>query len=346
MTTPLLVTADETLLEELLRLAAAAGVTPEVAPDAGVALRSWATAPVVLVGLDVAPALLRLSPPRRPDVHVVVAGPPPDDVFRTAIRVGAQDVVELPRSESWLVEAFAELVEPSLSRGLTLGVVGGCGGAGASVFATALAQIASASGPTLLVDTDTHGAGLDRLLGLEGDDGLRWEALEQTTGRLGARSLRDAVPRWGALGVLTFGPSRSAALPPFVVREALAAARRAHETVVVDLPRWSPAVADELVAHCDRLVVVTTATVPAVAATSRMTARLPRGARCLVVRGRGVDPRDVARATGVRDVVAMADQRGVDEAIDLGLGPLRGRRGALARAAGEVLALDADRAAA
>ncbi len=130
------------------------------------------------------------------------------------------------------------------------------------------------------------------------------------------------------------------------MREALSAARRAHETVVVDLPRWSPAVADELVARCDRLVVVTTATVPAVAATSRMTARLPRGARCLVVRGRGVDPRDVARATGVRDVVAMADQRGVDEAIDLGLGPLRGRRGALARAAGEVLALDADRAAA
>ncbi len=346
MTTPLLVTADEALLEELLRLAAAAGVTPEVAADAGVALRSWATAPVVLVGLDVAPALLRLAPPRRPEVHVVVAGQPPDDVFRTAIRVGAQDVVELPRSEAWLVEAFAELVEPTLSRGRTVGVVGGCGGAGASVFATALAQVASASGPTLLVDADAHGAGLDRLLGLEGDDGLRWEALEQTTGRLGARSMRDAVPRLGPLGVLTFGPRRSAALPPFVVREALAAARRGHETVVVDLPRCSPTLTDEMVAHCDRLVVVTTATVPAVAATSRLTARLPGGVRCLVVRGRGVDPRDVARATGVRDVVVMTDQRGVDEAIDLGLGPVRGRRGALARAAGEVLALDEDRAAA
>ncbi len=346
MTTPLLVTADETLLEELLRLAAAAGVTPEVAADAGVALRSWGTAPIVLVGLDLAPALLRLSPPRRPEVHVVVGGPPPDDVFRTAVRVGAQDVVELPRSEAWLVEAFAELVEPSRARGLTLGVVGGCGGAGASVFATALAQVASGSGPTLLVDADAHGAGLDRLLGLEGDDGLRWEALEQTTGRLGARSLRDAVPRLGAMGVLTFGATRSAALPPFAVREALAAGRRGHDTVVVDLPRCTPAVTDELVGHCDRLVVVTTATVPAVAATARLTGRLPGGVRTLVVRGRGVDPRDVSRATGVRDVVVMAVQRGVDEAIDLGLGPLRGRRGALARAAAEVLALDADRVAA
>ena len=34
MTAPLFVTADETLLDELLRLAAAAGSTPEVAHDA------------------------------------------------------------------------------------------------------------------------------------------------------------------------------------------------------------------------------------------------------------------------------------------------------------------------
>jgi hypothetical protein len=31
----------------------------------------------------------------------------------------------------------------------------------------------------------------------------------------------------------------------------------------------------------------------------------------------------------------MGDQRGLDEAISLGVGPLRSRRGALARAAGQ-----------
>ncbi|MEZ5093267.1 septum site-determining protein Ssd [Nocardioides sp.] len=346
MSTPLLVTADELLLEELLRLAAAAGVTPEVAADAGVALRAWTTAPLVLVGLDAAVPLLRLAPPRRPDVHLVVAAPPPDDVFRTAVRLGAQDVVELPRSDGWLVEAFADLVDPSAVRGLTVGVVGGCGGAGASVFATALAQVAARRGPTLLIDADPQGAGLDRMLGLEDVDGLRWEGLEQTTGRLGARSLREAVPAAGSLGVLTFGPGRPASLPAFVAREALAAARRGHETVLLDLPRCRDPLTEELASRCDRVVLVSTATVPAAASTARVAARLPTGVRTLVVRGRGIAGRDLARATGVRDVVAMPDQRGLDEAIDVGLGPVRGRRSALAKAAEQVLSQGVGRAAA
>ena len=48
MTAPLFVTADESLLDELLRLAAAAGTTPEVAHDASGALQAWLKAPLVL----------------------------------------------------------------------------------------------------------------------------------------------------------------------------------------------------------------------------------------------------------------------------------------------------------
>lgn len=338
MTTPLLVTADESLLDEMLRLAAAAGVTPEVAADPGAALRSWLAAPLVLVGLDAAEALVQLAPRPRPGVHLLVAGPPPDDVFRTAIRLGAQGVVDLTRSEAWVVEVLSDLVDPAGARGLTLGVVGGCGGAGASVFAAALGRVGARRGPTLLVDADPQGAGQDRLLGVEGLPGLRWEGLEQTTGRLSARSLREAVPRVHGLGVLTFGGRRPTSLQAFAVREALAAARRGHDTVVVDLPRAGDSLTDELVARCDRLVVVTTATVLGVAATARLCARLPGGVRTVVVRGRAMSGREVAKATGIRDVVEMADQRGLDEGIDLGLGPVRGRRGSLARAAAEVLA--------
>lgn len=338
MTAPLLVTADESLLDELLRLAAAAGVTPEVAPDAGTALRSWLAAPMVLVGLDAVGPLLRLAPSRRRAVHLVVAGPPPDDVFRSAVLLGAQDVVDLTRSEAWVVEVLSDLVDPASARGLTVGVVGGCGGAGASVFAAALGRVAARAGPALLVDADPQGAGQDRLLGAEELPGLRWEALEQTTGRLSARSLREAVPQVDGLGVLTFGGRRPPSLQAFAAREALAAARRGHHTVVLDLPRAADALTDELVARCDRLVVVTTATVPAVMSTARLCARLPGGVRTVVVRGRALTGRDVARATGIRDVIEMGDQRGLDEAIDLGLGPVRGRRGALARAAAQVLA--------
>ena len=54
MTAPLLVTADETLLDELLRLSAAAGRRPTSRTTAGRAAAAWATAPLVLVGADLA----------------------------------------------------------------------------------------------------------------------------------------------------------------------------------------------------------------------------------------------------------------------------------------------------
>ena len=74
MTSPLFVTRDETLLDELLRLAAAAGVTPDVAHDGVAALRGWSGASLVLVGADVAEEVARTLPPRRDGVHVVVWG--------------------------------------------------------------------------------------------------------------------------------------------------------------------------------------------------------------------------------------------------------------------------------
>ena len=44
MNAPLFLTRDDDLLDELLRLAAAAGVTPEVAGDGRTALASWTSA--------------------------------------------------------------------------------------------------------------------------------------------------------------------------------------------------------------------------------------------------------------------------------------------------------------
>jgi hypothetical protein len=57
----------------------------------------------------------------------------------------------------------------------------------------------------------------------------------------------------------------------------------------------------------------------------------------LVVRGRGADPRRVAELVGAPVLATMADQRGLAEALDVGLGPVRSRRGPLAAAAREVL---------
>ena len=109
MDSPLFVTDDRTLLDELQRLAAAAGVTALLAHDEADALRAWSAAPVVLVGVDAARALARIAPPRRAGVHVVGRGGVPDDVFRTALALGAENVAELPRSAGWLTELLADL---------------------------------------------------------------------------------------------------------------------------------------------------------------------------------------------------------------------------------------------
>lgn len=336
---PLVVTRDEILLDELLRLAAAAGVTPEVAGDAGAALRAWAVAPVVLVGADLAADVARISPPRRAGVHVVSWQDASSDLFRWALLVGAENVSSLPASGEWVVETLTDLDDARPAGGLVVGVVGGSGGAGATTFACALGQLASREGPACVVDADPLGPGIDRVLGLEHHDGVRWEELCRTTGRLSARSLREALPSVGPLGVLTWSAGRSEPLTAFAAREAMSAARRGHDTVVIDLPRGHDAVVDELTARCDVVLVVVSPTLAGVAAAARVCASYADCGRLrVVVRGRGLDERDVGRALGVPVMASMGDQRGLAESIDLGLGPVRSRRGPLGRAAASVLA--------
>ncbi|WP_345453432.1 septum site-determining protein Ssd [Nocardioides marinquilinus] len=329
---PLVVTADETLRDELLRLAAAAGVVPEVVADPAAALRPWSRAPVVLVGGDLTPALAELAPDRRDGVHVVAWGPVDSSLFRAGLGVGAENVAELPRSEGWVVETLTDVGEAARGRGLVVGVVGGSGGAGATTLACALGQTAARHGETLVVDCDPLGPGLDRVLGLDATHGFRWDALCETTGRLSARALREALPRRGALGVLTWYAGSSATLQAFAVREALSAARRGHDAVVVDLPRVVDPLVDEVAARCDALLVVVTPSVAGVASAARLRARFEgRAAPTVVVRGRGLDERDVGRAVGAPVVATLPDQRGLDESIDLGLGPLRTHRSPLSR---------------
>jgi secretion/DNA translocation related CpaE-like protein len=219
-----------------------------------------------------------------------------------------------------------------------VGVIGGSGGAGATTFACALGQVAARSGTAVVIDTDPLGPGLDKVLALDQTTGVRWDALCDTTGRLSARSLREALPRRENLGVLTWAAGSAAPLQAFAVREALSAARRGHEAVVVDLPRALDPLVEEVVSRCDLVVMVVVATVAGVASATRLAARLAdRSTMRLAVRGRGIEPDQVAGITGVPLLTAMGDQRGLAEAIDLGLGPVRTQRGPLGRAAREVM---------
>lgn len=338
MTAPLLVTDDEVLLTEVLRLSAAAGVVPQVVRDEGTALRMWSTAPLVLIGADRAERIARAEPPRRPGVHVVGVGPLPDLLFRDALGCSAESVAALPASEAWLIEVLTDAADGEASRGITIGVIGGAGGVGATVFAAALGQILGARGGALLVDADVGGAGLDRVLGLEKASGVRWDALVRATGRLSARSLRDAVPGRDGLSVLTWPVDRAPGLPAFAVREALSAGVRGYPAVIVDLPRHPDPVTDEVLPRCDHVILVSTTTVPAISAAVRVARRLPVATTKVVLRDRagGVTQSDVTRLLRLPVLTVMADQRGLDESISLGAGPMRFRRGNLARAVREV----------
>ena len=241
------------------------------------------------------------------------------------------------RSAAWLGEVIADLDDRCAAPARTLGVVGGSGGAGATTFACALAQRAARSGPTLLIDADPLGPGLDRMLGIERREGVRWGELGRTSGRLSARSLREAVPRRGELGVLTWAARSAAPLQPFAVREVMAAAVRGHRTVVVDLPRAGGPVAEELLARCDAVVLVVVPSLVGVASAARWCAEVADRSRLrVVVRGSGVSAPEVARALRLPVAATMGDQRGLAEAIDIGEGPVRSWRGPLGRAAREV----------
>jgi len=339
MDAPLFVTDDATLLDELQRLAAAAGVTPVLANDEAGALRAWTTAPLVLVGADLALRVANLAPPRRSCVHVVGRGGVADDVFRTALALGAENVAELPRSAGWLTELLTDVGDTAPAGSVTLGVIGGSGGAGATTFACALGQMAARAGSAVVIDADPLGPGVDRVLGLDGHDGIRWDALCQTTGRFSGRSLRDSLPRRDGLGVLTWYPGPQGSLQAFAVRNAVAAAQRGHETVVVDLPRVVDPLVEELVARCQRVFVLTVPTVAGLASAVRLCSRFRNPAPLrLVLRGDDVRPDAVARLTSVPVAAQMPDQRGLEEAIDLGLGPVRSRRGPLGRTCLGVLA--------
>lgn len=344
---PLVVSRDASLVEDVTRLAAAAGVTPVVQPPGVAALQGWPLAPLVLVGHDAGAELASLAPQRRQDVHLLTHGSDhgadrdvgSDTTYRVALALGAERVLALPGDAAWLTERLIDAGDDGLAPGRLVGVLGGSGGAGATTFGCALAQVASRSGTALVVDADPWGPGVDRVLGLDATEGVRWSDLESTTGRLGARALREALPSRDGLAALSWPAGRSSPLSVGVMRECLAAARRGHDLVVVDLPRGTDPLVTDVASRCDLVVLVVAPTVCGAASTTSTVSRFEqRGRWGLVVRGRGLDPVGVARVTGLPLLAEMADQRRVAESVDLGLGPVRSLRGPLARAASRVLA--------
>jgi secretion/DNA translocation related CpaE-like protein len=344
---PLLLTADELLESDLLRLAAAAGAVLEVRREPEQASRAWATSAVVLVGADLAAAVARAALPRRGEVHLVTPRPAGDELYRDAVALGATSVVELPDADAWLVQLLTDAADEVCGSGTVVAVVGGSGGVGATVLTAALALTAGRSGRALAVDLDPLGPGLGRVVGVEEPAAVSWRELADSRGRLGSRALRDALPGVGAVRVLGHAEGDLSPPAPAVVREALSAGRRGHEWVFVDLPRGADPRTTPVLGGCDHVVLLARSALGTVASAARVADRLRGEVTSLgvVVRTGGgtATAAEVSRALGVELLAELPEQRRLDEHLDLGLGPVRARRSPLARTARELLDRLADR---
>ncbi|MBW1597993.1 septum site-determining protein Ssd [Streptomyces sp. JJ38] len=337
----LILTEDARLLDDLLRLCAAAGAEAEVAHGAPVNESAWRAAPLVLVGEDRAAHLHGAAgaPPRRPGVLLVGRDPERREVWERGIRAGAEQVVFLPEAEPWLAGRIADAAEGAAEQALTISVTAGRGGAGASTLACALAVTAARSGRrAVLVDGDPLGGGLDVLLGGETVEGLRWPAFAGSRGRVGAVALEDALPRLHGVHVLSWGRADAPGAGAEATRSVLAAARRRGGVVVVDLPRGAErdGAVCEALAQVDLGLLVVPAELRGVAASGRVAARLSTALNDLraVVRGpfgSGLGGGEVARLLRLPLAGELPAEDGLRSAVERGVPPGAVRGGPLAR---------------
>lgn len=333
--------AEPALRDDVDRAAAAAGVTVVHTPELS-SRKAWTGAAAVLLDASSAGLCADRALPRRR--HVLLVGrtdPRPAD-WQAAIAVGVEQLLMLPAQDTDLVVALADAAESVRAdhrRGPAVAVIGGRGGAGASLFAAALALSA---GEALLVDVDPWSGGLDLALGGESEPGLRWPDLAVQGGRLAYPALHDALPRCGTVSVLSAGRG-GADIKSDALAAVIDAGCRAGITVVCDVPRQPSVVVETALHAADLVTLVTSADVrscAAAAVTGRWVAAVNPNV-ALVVRGPapgGLGPRDVARIVDAPLVAWMRPQPRVAETLESGGLRLRARS-PLAAGARRVLAV-------
>jgi secretion/DNA translocation related CpaE-like protein len=325
----LVLSSRSDLVEEVRAAGAAAGVRVEVVDPRVAPALTWPDADTVAVGSDAladAVAGLRSRGPGRL-VLVVAVGELALEDWPRVLDLGAEAVLELPRDRGALV---ARLGRPPVGAdALVLGVVGGRGGAGASVLSARLASaFADAGDLVLALDADPDGPGLDVVLAMEQVPGARWSQLGSLGEALPAAALREALPTAASLAVLAHDASAASPGPPPSAGEMLRvldSARSAYDVVVVDLPRAREDVLAAIVPRCAELLVAVTSDVCGAAAAARILRRLPPGSSPrLVVRevpGSDLEPDELVAWLGAPIAAQLPHDPRLVLAIDQGRPP-------------------------
>ncbi len=230
-----------------------------------------------------------------------------------------------------------------MTKARVVGVVGGSGGVGTSVLACAVAVRAAAADRTvLLLDGCRLGGGLDVLMGVEQEPGLRWPDLAAVRGQLDGSELLERLPLSHGVPVLSFDRGREGPLPHGPVQEVIAASCVTAETVVVDLPSPADPLFQLLAGCADMVVLVCGRGVPELAAASAKSPHVV--AACedvrLVVRtaGRGLEFADeVSEALELPLSGGLRDDPGLEADLLHGIPAGSRRRGPLVEMADHLL---------
>jgi len=343
---PLIVTRDEVMLDDLLRVAAAAGV--EVAHGIDPSARTaWRSAAIVLIDEILLAEAISAQLAQRCGVIVVGRTEPDAGVLQQCLRLGVERTATVGVDDDVLIELLAGTLSTGPGDGHTVAIISACGGAGASVFAAALAATAERAGRgVLLADCDPWGPGLDVLLGIEDRGGIRWAELCAPSGRLPPDALHRALPAapfgHGRVAVLCYGREVSGTITPEVVDVVLDAGRSAGDLTVVDLPRHPSAAGDRVIERADMVVLVTIADLRGCYAAARICGRLAAlGAFPeLLVRGPSagkIGAQDISAVLGLPVLANMRPQPFLARDLENGRAPGADQRGPLVKAAKVVL---------
>lgn len=341
----LVVTGASAVAETVSRVAAATGIAVEVRGDPPPRW-DWRAAALVVVDVAELPALTGAGLPRRTGVIAVHTGDPSARELRGCLALGVERTVPATEIDAVLVEVFGSL-RRTVSGGRVLAVIGACGGAGASVLSAALATTAVREGlPTVLLDVDSWGAGLDVVMGMEHVPGVRWPDLTAATGRLPPEALHRALPvaarAAGRVPVLTFDREQPDPVDPGVLDVVLGSLRAGGDTVVVDVPSTPCPAGDRAVELADLTVLIAPADVRSCFAAGRRTRHLLQltGQLGLVVRGPspgGLAADDLADTLGLPLLGRLRAQPRLDHDLEQGRPPGGERRSPLGRVCRDVL---------
>ncbi|GAA2442325.1 septum formation initiator [Actinomadura vinacea] len=319
----MIATGDPSLTDDLLRLAAAADTDIELVHDAEQARQGWQWPTLILVGNDLAEAIAAEAPERRQGVVVVTGPEDAEQVYRRAVRLGAQDVARLPGDESWIIDAMAAASEPR-GLGTLVCVLGATGGVGASVLSAALGVTAARSGlRTLLIDGDPYGGGIDLVVGIEEHQGARWPDFAARSGRLSATNLYEALPRLGDLSVLSAERGTLSTVTDDAAPALIDAGVRAFDLVIIDVPRYQGEVGRPGLRVADTTLVVVPAEVRATLAADSLVAALRDASSDMRVIVRAPAPGDVtpevvARSLGLPLAGVLERDHRLPKAVETG----------------------------